>query len=172
MTDIDTSQPTRIYKSHRDALISVAVAGAFVAVSIFMVTNDGTGMWDRRGRSGGWIGLLFFGPLLIWWLGVLVRPRLAPVTMDAGGITDFRVNRGIIPWAEVTNVARRGQVVSLTLRRGFAKTFRQSLQARLAKRFLRKGGPTHVYILPFGLGITTTELLDLVTAYWSAARAA
>ena len=69
-----------------------------VAISYFSTTSD-----DAVTKVIGWLGIIFFGFLIILNTVRAFRPSVQ-VQIDNNGITDFRINFGLITWRDLKKV--------------------------------------------------------------------
>ncbi|SDC62984.1 hypothetical protein [Ruegeria marina] len=164
----DVSGETRVGRDWPRSVGLPIVCLFLVAVAAYGVSIEPDSWPSRRFHSGSFVILpvfLVFAPLSLY---RLIRPWGAPVRLGPQGFVDLRAGRDIIPWDQITNVVARGEFVTLTLRRGFVRTYRISLGQRLLKAMRKSAGPGHLLVAGWCLSRTPSEMADMINAYRSA----
>lgn len=121
--------------------------------------------YERRFHSASFVMLPGFSALSIFTLYRLFLPWGAPIRMGSAGFVDLRAGTRTIPWNEISNVVRRGDYVSLTLKPKFAKDYPISLSQKVLKATRRSAGPTHLLVADWCLATETDELAELISLY-------
>ena len=164
MAGQDAAGETRIGRDWVKSLALAAICIFLVAVSAYGVGIEPEGRIDRRFRSGSFVMLPIFALVTPLVLVRLVLPWGAPVRFGPAGFADLRAGPDTIPWEEISNVVRRGDYVTLTLRRRYAKTYRWSPTQRALKAMRKSAGPTHLLVAEWCLATTATDLLEAIVA--------
>lgn len=138
--------------------------GVFVA-SLVASTTEPSSYYEHRFH--GW-SFLFLPVSFVFFFFALYRcfvPWGPPVRISREGFADFRAGNVWIPWSEISNVVRKGEYVSLTLRRKYARSYPFSLSQKALKASRKSAGPTHVLIAAWCLKTDSHRLLDTIKAY-------
>ena len=161
----DTNLDLQIGRDWIKSLALAAICIFVLAASIYGVLLDPSSATDRRFHNSSFVILPVFLGLSVFVLYRLVAPWGAPVRLGPSGFTDLRAGSKTIPWDQISNVVTRGEFMTLTLRRGFTKTYRMSLTQRILKARRKSAGPNHLLVADWCLSTSKGELAQLVTAY-------
>ncbi|WP_434053449.1 MAG: hypothetical protein RDA78_00645 [Roseibium sp.] len=156
---------TRINRDWARSLSLLVICVGIVAASVYGVQLEPSGYIDHRFRSGSFIMLPAFSVLSVFVLYRCFVPWGAPVRINAEGFADLRAGKDEIPWSEISNVVRKGEYVSLTLRRKYARSYPFSLSQKALKATRKSAGPTHLLIAAWCLKTSSHHLLDTISAY-------
>ncbi|WP_090214115.1 hypothetical protein [Litoreibacter janthinus] len=167
MAKLDTSAEMAI---GRDWVKSLALIGICVFVCVFFVhaiQSEASGYYQQRAKTGGYLILPLMVPFTLWVVFRLFVPFGPLLRISPDGFADRRVNTRLVPWSEVKNIVARSEFVTLTLSRGFTKSYSMSLGQRLLK-WKRKAGPSHLVVAYWFIKPTETNLKDILSAYRAA----
>ncbi|WP_422040079.1 hypothetical protein [Roseibium sp.] len=156
---------THIRRDWGRTLALLVICVGIVAASLYGVLTEPDGYYDRRFRNASFIMLPVFSVLSVFVLYRCFVPWGPPVRINAEGFADFRAGNVWIPWSEISNVVRKGEYVSLTLRRKYARSYPFSLSQKALKASRKSAGPTHVLIAAWCLKTDSHRLLDTIRAY-------
>lgn len=156
---------THINRDWARSLSLLVICVGIVAASIYGVQSEPSSYYEHRFHSGSFIMLPVFSVLSFFVLYRCFVPWGAPVRISQDGFADFRAGNVWIPWTEISNAVRKGEYVSLTLHRKYAKSYPFSLSQRALKASRKSAGPTHVLIAAWCLKTNSHHLLDTITAY-------
>lgn len=154
-----------IQKDTMQAVRLIAVSPAFVGFGywITQVITDFSDRYAFGAYVSGWALIATFLLVFIYQLYHLFALPKHPLVIEEAGITDTRTSRKLIPWNQISNVAKKGTFVCLTLRRKFSAEYGFSLLARYEKWRRRDVGPSHVLLSVTHLKTTRDELFDLIS---------
>ena len=167
MANLDTSAEMAI---GRDWVKSLALIGICVFVCVafaYIVQSETSGYYQQRAKTGGYFILPLMVPFTLWVTFRLFVPLGPLLRISPEGFADRRVNTRLVPWSEVKNIVARSDFVTLTLSRGFAKSYPMSLGQRLLK-WKRKAGPSHLVVAYWCTKPTEINLKDILSAYRAA----
>ncbi|WP_305988018.1 hypothetical protein [Roseibium sp. MMSF_3544] len=156
---------TRINRDWPKTLALVAICLGLVAASLYGVQSEPDSYQERRFQHGSFFILPIFSVLSVFTVFRVFVPLGAPVRVNLTGFTDLRAGKTPIPWSEISNVVRKGEYVSLTLKRKYAKTYPFSWSQRALKASRKSAGPTHLLVAVWCLKTSSPDLLDIVSAY-------
>jgi len=165
MTKPDTTTEMQIGRDWTKSLALTAILICLLFVWAYGTTIEPHDLYDRRFRDASILMLPIFSVLSVVTLVSLVKPWGAPVRISPSGFFDLRAGSRIVPWDEISNVVRRGDYVTLTLKRRFGKTYRMSLTQKALKASRKSAGPNHLLIADWCLETNPHQLFDIVTAY-------
>ncbi|MEO0980173.1 MAG: hypothetical protein AAFY24_23120 [Pseudomonadota bacterium] len=156
---------THINRDWARFLSLLVICIGIVAASVYGVQSEPSSYIDHRFRSGSFIMLPVFSVLSVFVLYRCFVPWGAPVRISAEGFADLRAGKEEIPWSQISNVVRKGEYVSVTLRRKYARSYPFSLSQKALKATRKSAGPTHLLVAPWCLKTNSHHLLDTITAY-------
>nr|WP_319385901.1 hypothetical protein [uncultured Roseibium sp.] len=163
--ELPASGETHINRDWMRTLALLVICVGIVAASLHGLLTEPDGYNDRRFRNASFIMLPVFSVLSVFVLYRCFVPWGAPVRISHEGFADLRAGNVWIPWSEISNVVRKGEYVSLTLRRKYARTYPFSLSQKALKASRKSAGPTHVLIAASFLKTDSHHLLDTISAY-------
>ncbi len=165
MATIDTARTIEIHQSPWEMLKLFAIGIAFVACSIFIISQGS--IWHL---IVGWFGILFFGALtllVLWRLLTLIGPV---ITISPRGLRDKRVTGDLIPWSAITDISTwshgNQSFVVLAVQPVVEKRLRLSLITRWTRRANAALGADGLTIGSQGLRMDHDALLAAIIAYW------
>ncbi|MEL7527189.1 MAG: hypothetical protein AAFN16_15530 [Pseudomonadota bacterium] len=156
---------THINRDWARSLSLLVICVGIVAASVYGVQSEPDSYYEHRFHSGSFIMLPVFSVLSVFVLYRCFVPWGAPVRINAEGFADLRAGKDEIPWTEVSNVVRKGEYVSLTLRRKYARSYPFSLSQKALKATRKSAGPTHLLVAAWCLKTNSHHLLDTIMAY-------
>lgn len=156
---------TRINRDWARSLSLLVICVGIIAASVYGVQSEPSSYIDHRFRSGSFIMLPVFSCLSVFVLYRCFVPWGAPVRINAEGFADLRAGKAEIPWSEISNVVRKGEYVSLTLRRKYARSYPFSLTQKALKASRKSAGPTHLLVAAWCLKTSSHHLLDTIAVY-------
>ena len=145
------------------ALPATCIGMAFVSLYGIQIETDS--LYAHRFHSASFLMLPAFSALAAFTLFRIFVPWGAPVRISPAGFIDLRAGSRMIPWSEVSNVVRRGEYVTLTLKRKFAKSYKMSLTQKAIKARRKSAGPSHLLIADWCLEASPQELLEIISKY-------
>lgn len=156
---------TRINRDWARLIGLLVVCVGLVGTSLWALTTEPSGYYGHRfhGLSYFLLPASFF--FFFFALYRCFVPWGPPVRISREGFADFRAGNVWIPWSEISNVVRKGEYVSLTLRRKYARSYPFSLSQKALKASRKSAGPTHVLIAAWCLKTDSHRLLDTIKAY-------
>lgn len=161
----DVSRETRIGRDWPKSVALPIVCLILVAAAAHGIGIEPDSLPSRRFHRGSFVILPVFSGLGLVSLYRLVFPRGAPVRFGPQGFVDLRAGRETIPWTQITNAVARGDFVILTLRRGFARSYRTSVSQKLLKSMRKSVGPGHLMIASWCLSQVPAEMVRMIDAY-------
>lgn len=156
---------TRINCDWARSLSLLVICVGIVAASIYGVHSEPSSYYEHRFHSGSFIMLPVFSVLSVFVLYRCFVPWGAPVRISAEGFADLRAGKEEIPWSEISNVVRKGEYVSLTLRRKYARSYPFSVSQKALKATRKSAGPTHLLVAAWCLKTNSHHLLDTIAAH-------
>ena len=162
----DTSGEIRIQRDWKRSLALPAICLFLALASIYGMQIEPHSIYEHRSHSASFIMFPTFSVLFPFTLFRLFVPWGAPVRMSPAGFVDLRAGTRPIPGYEISNVVRRGEFVSLTLKRKFAKGYKLSFTQRALKATRKSAGPTHLLVAYWCLETTPVQLLEIVSMHW------
>ncbi|MEM1151844.1 MAG: hypothetical protein AAGI03_15065, partial [Pseudomonadota bacterium] len=142
-------------------------AGCSVAF-YFGVISQPESFYEHRFQTASYVILPLIAPFSLWALFRVFWPVGALLRISPVGFADRRVNPTTIPWSDVSNVAQKGEFVSLTLSRRFLKTYRFSPSQKLLKSFRKSARPSQLLVACWCVADTPSNLGATVEAYHKA----
>ena len=131
----------------------------------------------RRGSIGeffAWVGLIFFGLILILIAYRLMNAKDVVVTISQEGIRDTRVAERIIPWSAVEKVStwelQKQKVIVLQVPPEVEGSIQMTRMARFSRGPNRSLGADGLCITASGLKISHEKLLEAVLAHVDGAQ--
>ncbi|MCU9838906.1 hypothetical protein OEZ49_14100 [Ruegeria sp. WL0004] len=161
----DVSRETRIGRDWPKSVALPIVCLILVAAAAHGIGIEPDSLPSRRFHRGSFVILPVFSVLGLVSLYRLVFPWGAPVRFGPQGFVDLRAGRETIPWTQITNAVARGDFVILTLRRGFARSYRISVSQKLLKSMRKSVGPGHLMIASWCLSQVPAEMVRMIDAY-------
>lgn len=168
MSDIDISLHRTIGRDWIKSCALFAICACCTALMVYATTTTGTSAHDIRFRSGAYFILPFMAPFTVWVLYRLVVPFGALLSVSPDGFADRRVNSDIVPWSGIGNITRRGEFISITLKRGVLKTYTFSTSQRLIKSRRKTARPSHLLVATWGVAPANLDLVTLLKSYHGA----
>ena len=154
-----------IAKDTMQAVRLVAVSPLFVGFGYWVIQVI-TDFGDRYAFGAylcGWALIVIFLTVFIYQTYHLFGLPKYPLVINQSGTTDTRTSLQLIPWKQISNVAKKGEFVCLTLRRKFSEQYCRSKLARYEKWRRKDVGPSHVLLSVAHLKTTRDELFELIS---------
>lgn len=166
MTRTEISSETRVQRNWIKSFALPAICLFVALASVYGMQIEPHSVYEHRFHSASFIIFPIFSVLFPFTLFRLFVPWGAPVKMSSVGFIDLRAGSRLIPWDEVSNVVRRGEFVSLTLKRKFAKDYEMSFTQRMLKATRKSAGPTHLLVADWCLETSPEQLLEIISMHW------
>ena len=167
MEQLDTTAEMTVGRDWVKSLALIAICISVCVAFAYIIQTDGTGYYEMRARTGGYLILPLMVPFTLWVIYRLFVPFGALLQFGPDGFADRRVNTALVPWSEIKNIVARSDFVTLTLSRRFVKSYPMSLGQRILKR-RRKAGPGHLVVADWCIKPTELDIKDILSAYRAA----
>lgn len=141
-----------------------------LALALGYITSSGD-----FGRVVGWLGLIFFGAVMVLWLRHLRANGNAVITMTRQGLHDPRLSERPIPWREIENIytwqSQGSKVLVIQVHPMTEEEIGLSRMARMTRGMNAGLGADGLCIASTGLRISHADLENAVADRVIAARA-
>ncbi len=152
-------------------VLGIAMTAACAAIVLGYIPVRAGGI----GEFSAWVGLIFFGLILVLIVWRLMNAKDVVVTITQEGIRDTRVAERIIPWSAVQKVSvwelQKQKVIVLEVPPEVEGSIQMTRMARFSRGPNRSLGADGLCIAASGLKISHDRLMEAVLAHVDGAQA-